>query len=136
MWGALGISRCATLQYKPLHFKTLADLVANYKQSYEGACHQLLKTYVGLPFGKDAHSSSSPVQWRALKLSMARSWTETAEALNSFAKTGRGALELCNRSGSHPNEGSAREDSDGSDEEARAAKAPQTSTRPSRAFGV
>ena len=76
MWGALGISRVTALAEKALIFNSLADLVLNYKHSYESVCHELSKVYVGLPFGKDAHSSSAPVKWRALKLSTTRSWAE------------------------------------------------------------
>jgi hypothetical protein len=146
-WGALGISRCDTLQYKPLTYSSLAALVSDYKASYEDVCHELQKVYVGLPFGKDAHSSSAPVKWRALTLSMKSSWAEVAEALNELAKSGRGALEVYRRSGKLPDEvrsggsglGSKEEDSDGSEDEARAstATALQTQTsKPSRAFGV
>lgn len=146
-WGALGISRCETLQYKPLTYPSLEALVADYKTSYEDVCHELQNVYVGLPFGKDAHSSSTPVKWRALKVSMKRSWADVAVALNGFAKSGRGALEQYQRCGKLPDDlkseaadvAAKKEDSDGSDDEARAstAKAPQTQThQPARVFGV
>merc|ERR1719230_942717 len=42
-WGALGISRRDTLMYKELKFSSLGALVRNYKESYEGVWHELLK---------------------------------------------------------------------------------------------
>ena len=67
LWGALGISRRKALQSKDLRFKSLADLVRDYKKSYEHLDHRLLKVYVGLPFPHNVHSSE-PVKWRVLKL--------------------------------------------------------------------
>jgi hypothetical protein len=46
-WGALGISRREELMFKDLVFDSLADLILDFKQSYEKWWHQLLKARIG-----------------------------------------------------------------------------------------
>ena len=51
-WGAIGISRRKELGSKDLVFKSLADLILDFKQSYEKCWHELLAVYVGFEFGR------------------------------------------------------------------------------------
>jgi len=85
-WGALGISRRKTLAYKEMKYDSLGDLMKEYKESYEGSWHELLKIYVGLPFSRDSFSSTK-LQWRVLKVLLEdRSWEKNSALLNKFSK--------------------------------------------------
>lgn len=66
-WGALGISRRDCLMYKPLQFSSLADLIDEFRVSYNSVFHQLLVVYLGLPF-PHSFQLDSPIAWRHLKL--------------------------------------------------------------------
>lgn len=102
LWGALGMSRRATLQQKEVKFSSLSALVDEYRQSYAGCSHELLNTYVGLPFPHNLHSME-PVKWRALKLSLANAeWHEAAKALDQYAKNSRWICEYHARTGRLP----------------------------------
>jgi hypothetical protein len=135
MWGSLGISRCESLMFKDLTFKSLADLVNDFKSSYEAVLHDVLKVYVGAPF---CHDSADPVQWRALKLRMDRPWAEVVESLDSFSKDGTRGNHRRSKSSDEPrfdkNAKVAEESdhSDASDGEGQACQRPghkrQTST--------
>jgi len=66
-WGALGVSRRASLMNKPLRFASLAELVEEYRTSYEDCHHKLLTVYVGLPLPHNQFLDQ-PVKWRATKV--------------------------------------------------------------------
>ena len=103
-WGTLGISRRDSLMYKELVFDSLADIVLDFKKSYEHCCHELLKVYMGLPFSHDTHANG-PIKWRALRLNLETSpWKENAQALNRFAREGPSLTEYLQRSGDLPEE--------------------------------
>lgn len=65
LWGAMGISRKATLAYRPLEFEGLGSLIYDFVNAYETCWHSVKKVYVGFPFPHDAHSSL-PHRWRAI----------------------------------------------------------------------
>ena len=67
VWGSLGMSRRSDLMYKSLNFKSLLDLIEDFKISYAKNFHSLITCYVGLPFPHDK-SSDKPVKWRAIKI--------------------------------------------------------------------
>mmetsp|Transcript_6842 Transcript_6842/g.12703 ORF Transcript_6842/g.12703 Transcript_6842/m.12703 type:complete len:318 (+) Transcript_6842:158-1111(+) len=98
-WGALGISRCKELMGKDLRFATMSDLINDFKKSYAGVCHELLKVYVALPFTRE---TSGPIRWRALNLEMGRPWEDIAEATRLFTQRGRGLVEYFDRVGQLP----------------------------------
>lgn len=103
-WGTLGISRRDSLMYKELVFDSLADIVLDFKKSYERCCHELLKVYMGLPFGHDTHANG-PIKWRALSLNLESApWEENVQALDRFAREGPSLTEFLARSGDLPEE--------------------------------
>lgn len=68
-FGALGLSRRDDLMYKPLKFKSLFDLIEDFKQSYSGYFHVLKKVKLSLPIVHDPHSYER-VQWRYLTINV------------------------------------------------------------------
>ncbi|XP_055878651.1 tubulinyl-Tyr carboxypeptidase 2-like [Biomphalaria glabrata] len=68
-YGAIGMSRRDDLMYKPLEFKSLADLVLNFEKSYKKYCHSVKKIKVGLPIIHDPHSYEI-INWKALMVNM------------------------------------------------------------------
>jgi len=66
-WGAVGISRRSNLMDKRFCFDTLADLVEEYRRSYEACYHKLLTVYIGLPMPQDLVAENCVV-WRAVKI--------------------------------------------------------------------
>ncbi|GLC37716.1 hypothetical protein PLESTB_000805100 [Pleodorina starrii] len=89
-WGALGLSRRPELMDKDLVYDSLADLVSEYKKSYERWWHSLVRVYVGLPLEHDTYYPG-PVCWRYLSLSLAgrKSWASHRAALDKFAGQAR-----------------------------------------------
>lgn len=86
-WGAVGISRRRSLMFKDIKFDSLADLMKEFKDSYESNFHKLVKIYIGLPFGHDLHSSMK-LQWKVFKIKIVnKEWrNEVAEHINKYAK--------------------------------------------------
>ncbi|GLI59171.1 hypothetical protein VaNZ11_000991 [Volvox africanus] len=89
-WGALGLSRRPELMDKNLEYESLADLVSEYKSSYERWWHTLARVYVGLPLEHDTYYAG-PVCWRYLTLSLTgrKSWMAHRVALDKFAGQAR-----------------------------------------------
>lgn len=78
-YGALGISRRSNLMYKDLVFGSMGELLSDYKASYEGWWHELLKVRVGLPVEHDAYSTA-PVCWRYCCLGVqGKDWEKLCE---------------------------------------------------------
>jgi len=61
-YGALGLSRRKTLMFKPLIYKSLSDLILDYKKSYEECFHVLKKVKLSLPISKHIHSCDQ-INW-------------------------------------------------------------------------
>ena len=74
-FGALGLSRRDDLMYKPLKFKTLYDLIENYKTCYNKYFHVLRKVKISYPIVHDPHSYER-INWKYLTLSMDKVTTE------------------------------------------------------------
>lgn len=68
-YGALGMSRRTDLMYKPLEFRTLADLIYDFEHCYKQYWHEVKKVKVGLPIIHDQHSCEV-INWKALMVSM------------------------------------------------------------------
>mmetsp|Transcript_4511 Transcript_4511/g.10622 ORF Transcript_4511/g.10622 Transcript_4511/m.10622 type:complete len:308 (+) Transcript_4511:184-1107(+) len=118
-YGALGISRCPQLMDKKLKFKSMADIIREYETCYEAVDHELLRVYIGLPFSPDAQPTGM-IQWKAIRLSMSKPWTDIEEAANRFAKQGPKLTKYHNRTGELPDEckpWSSDGAEDGADEE-------------------
>ncbi|CAG2227823.1 VASH [Mytilus edulis] len=66
-WGTIGMSRREELMYKPLVFKSLADLMFDYEKSYNLFYHEVKKMKIGLPAPHDPHSYEF-INWKTLTL--------------------------------------------------------------------
>ncbi|KAK3749758.1 hypothetical protein RRG08_046263 [Elysia crispata] len=85
-YGALGMSRRTDLMYKPLEFKSLADLIYDFEHCYKQYWHEVKKVKVGLPVIHDQHSYEV-INWKALMVSMDKaSKKEIVRDLDSHAR--------------------------------------------------
>lgn len=66
-YGALGLSRRDDLMYKPLKFKSIADLIADFTASYNNYLHTVKKVKLSLPIVHDCHSCEK-IQWKHVVL--------------------------------------------------------------------
>ncbi|KAK3537749.1 hypothetical protein QTP70_017860 [Hemibagrus guttatus] len=62
-FGALGISRRVDLMFKPLEYRTLADLVQEFQTAYKGHWHTLRKVKIGQYVSHDPHSVEQ-IEWK------------------------------------------------------------------------
>uniref|UniRef100_A0A4W5Q737 Vasohibin 1 n=1 Tax=Hucho hucho TaxID=62062 RepID=A0A4W5Q737_9TELE len=62
-FGALGISRREDLMFKPLEFRTLADLVQEFEGAYRGYWHTLRMVKIGQYVSHDPHSVEQ-IDWK------------------------------------------------------------------------
>ncbi|KAI5684605.1 Vasohibin [Leishmania braziliensis] len=67
LYGALGLSRKSTLMYKPLAYRSLFDVVMDYKHEYEVLGHDLLDIKLGIAITHNEHSRWDPC-WRFIAL--------------------------------------------------------------------
>ena len=74
-FGALGLSRRDDLMYKPLKFRSLYDIIDNYKTCYNKYFHVLKKVKVSYPIAHDPHSYEQ-INWKYLTLNMDKLTTE------------------------------------------------------------
>ncbi|EDV29910.1 uncharacterized protein TRIADDRAFT_20295 [Trichoplax adhaerens] len=85
-YGALGLSRRRTLMYKPLIYRSLMDLIQQYKTSYEECYHELEKVKIGLPVDHSVHSCE-PIKWKHVAINYKKSSTDNVrKALEKFSK--------------------------------------------------
>lgn len=68
-YGALGLSRRKCLMYKAMEHVSLADLILDFRDSYESCCHSLKKVKISLPIGSDLHSVDT-ISWNHFVLPM------------------------------------------------------------------
>lgn len=68
-YGAVGLSRRKTLMYKPLTFKSLGDLILDFKDSYAACCHKLKKVKLSLPITTDIHTVDT-IMWNHFVLNV------------------------------------------------------------------
>lgn len=66
-YGALGLSRRPTLEYKELQFNKLSELICEYRKCYEACFHRLQLVTVGLPLTQDEFAQEN-VAWELLHL--------------------------------------------------------------------
>ncbi|XP_067099610.1 tubulinyl-Tyr carboxypeptidase 1 [Osmerus mordax] len=62
-FGALGMSRRDDLMFKPLEFRSLADLVQDFQGAYRGLWHSLRKVKLGQYVSHDPHSVEQ-IEWK------------------------------------------------------------------------
>ena len=91
-FGALGISRRKELAYKPMHYRSLADLVFEFADSYAKYGHQLLRIHLGLPVTHE-WCCMDPLCWRILSLSTRAATAGSAAARARLADTLRAFVE-------------------------------------------
>jgi hypothetical protein len=101
LWGAIGISRRENLMYKEAVFRSLSDLVVDYRDSYKMCFHSLCAVYAGLPFAHGKRTDS-PVKWRAIKVKILTDEhdIERLSQLEDFVCSMNDALERLRRTGS------------------------------------
>jgi tubulinyl-Tyr carboxypeptidase len=83
LYGALGLSRKSTLMYKPMNFRSLFDVVMDYKHEYAVLGHELVDIKLGIAITHDEHSRWEPC-WRFIAVKLSR-FCEDATALNGDA---------------------------------------------------
>ena len=69
LYGALGISRRADLGYKPLKFKSLADLLQDYITCYSVYLHRVKRIKIGLPIPGSNRSFES-IPWNGCTINV------------------------------------------------------------------
>ncbi|XP_073465651.1 tubulinyl-Tyr carboxypeptidase 1 [Aquarana catesbeiana] len=62
-FGAVGISRREDLMYKPLHYRTLSDLLMDFQEAYTRCWHTLRKVKIGPFVSHDPHSVEQ-IDWK------------------------------------------------------------------------
>lgn len=85
-YGTLGMSRRQDLMDKPMAFRTLGELVADFEDSYRRYQHTLKKVKIGLYVPHDPHVFQ-PIEWKYLVLNAARLGRE--EMRKELEKHGR-----------------------------------------------
>ncbi|XP_023684198.2 tubulinyl-Tyr carboxypeptidase 1 [Paramormyrops kingsleyae] len=68
-FGALGISRREDLMYKPLEYRTLADLVQEFESAYRRYWHTIRKVKIGQYVSHDPHTVEQ-IEWKHSVLDM------------------------------------------------------------------
>jgi len=71
-YGAVGLSRRNTLMYKPLDYRSLADLIFDFKESYADCCHTLKKVKLSLPITSDFYTCET-IAWNHFVLNLTMS---------------------------------------------------------------
>jgi hypothetical protein len=61
-YGALGISRRASLAHRPMRYGSVSEILTSYREAYEDIGHEVLKVRVGLPVPRDPPDAE--VCWR------------------------------------------------------------------------
>jgi hypothetical protein len=69
LFGALGISRRTDLGYKPMKFKSLADLMHDYINSYTNYLHRVRRIKIGLPIPGSNRSFES-IPWNGCTINL------------------------------------------------------------------
>lgn len=62
-FGALGMSRRVDLMFKPLEYRTLADLLQEFQTAYKGYWHKLRKVKIGQYVSHNPHSVEQ-IEWK------------------------------------------------------------------------
>ena len=62
LYGALGISRRASLAHRPMRYGSVSEILTSYREAYEDIGHEVLKVRVGLPVPRDPPDAE--VCWR------------------------------------------------------------------------
>ncbi|KEG15111.1 vasohibin-1 [Trypanosoma grayi] len=79
LYGALGLSRKATLMDKPVTYRRLFDLIMEYKKQYEAIGHELVDFKLGLCVSHEAHSRKVPC-WRYISVKLGKMGSPSSSA--------------------------------------------------------
>jgi hypothetical protein len=88
VYGALGLSRRKDLMNKPTVFKSLSDLVHEYKISYQNNYHRLDKIKIGLPVTHQMGSNEAVV-WKSVSIHLAKPWLSISREIDIHARSFR-----------------------------------------------
>lgn len=89
LWGCLGLSRKKNLMFKPLQYKSLSQLMTDFKRSFAVWNHQIVKIRVGLPAVHNVFSTA-PVVWRSCNLKVTdQLWHSVCDTLDTINPTER-----------------------------------------------
>lgn len=85
-FGAMGLSRRSTLDYRELKYDSLSDLILSYKAAYEEVGHKIKKMTVGLPMARE--KTNEKVHWHFLAISVYKKvdWDAAMTTVNSYMK--------------------------------------------------
>jgi len=85
-YGAIGMSRRDDLMFKPVEFKSLADLVFDFERCYLKYWHSVKKVKVGLPVVHDQHSYEV-INWKGIMVNFSKAdRKELTRDLDSHAR--------------------------------------------------
>ena len=87
-FGALGISRQATLMFKELTYQQLSDLVHDFLSHYRSLGHDICRVALSLPVEHDLHHSG-PVGWNCCVLDSSQLQSEATlnDALGRYMES-------------------------------------------------
>ncbi|CAM9788664.1 unnamed protein product [Lampetra planeri] len=85
-FGSLGMSRRPDLMHKPLTFRSLYDLIADFQEAYRGYLHTVTRIKVGLSVPHDSQSFET-IAWDHLTLNTLR--TSAAETRSRLERHSR-----------------------------------------------
>jgi hypothetical protein len=88
-WGSVGLSRRRELYYKDLVYDSLAELLLEYKRSYERVFHTLRRVKVGLPVPHE-QDAREPICWGYISVKC----IDVANATHAVASFGRNTQKL------------------------------------------
>ena len=91
-WGSVGLSRRRELYYKDLVYDSLAELLLEYKRSYERVFHTLHRVKVGLPLPHE-QTAGEVICWGYVSVKCA----DVAHATQTLADHGRNTQKLYER---------------------------------------
>ncbi|KAK9807652.1 hypothetical protein WJX72_005443 [[Myrmecia] bisecta] len=85
LFGALGLSRRATLMYKGLTYSSMSSIIAHFRDSYKACWHEVLKIRIGTPV-EHSLNATRQVCWRKCRVCLLNTTWEAAEVcFDNFA---------------------------------------------------
>lgn len=71
VFGSIGMSRRDDLMYKPMTFRSLSDLIFEFKACYEKYWHSLKRAKIGLPISSNPHSFEG-IPWKGVTVNFCK----------------------------------------------------------------
>ena len=82
-YGALGISRRASLAHRPMRYTSVSEMITSYREAYETLGHAVLKVRVGLPVPREPPEAE--VCWRHCCVTVGRVQAGAGEVTRKHA---------------------------------------------------